>query len=53
MLPPTTTYDEGGFNVKISWTVPYTHLTKPVTKYNIIIRDSTGVYKPHPSCDAT
>ncbi len=53
MLPPTTSYDQDGFNVKISWKVPYTHPTKPVTQYNIIIRDSTGTYRAHPACDAT
>lgn len=53
MLPPATTYDLDGFNVKISWTEPYTHLTMPITNYNIIIKDSQGVYRPHPYCDGT
>jgi len=53
MLPPITTYDMDGFNVKISWTDPYTHPTMLVSNYQIIIKDSLGVYRGHPECDGT
>jgi len=42
-----------GFNVKIAWTDPYTHITKPIINYQIIIRDVNGVYRAHPDCDGT
>lgn len=53
MVPPTTTYDLDGFNVKISWSDPYTHPTMLVTNYQIIIRDAAGVYRAHSDCDGT
>ena len=53
MVPPATTYDMDGFNVKISWSDPYTHPTMPITNYQIIIRDSAGVYRAHSDCDGT
>ena len=53
MVPPATTYDMNGFNVKIAWTDPYTHSTMPITNYHIIIKDTNGVYRPHPDCDGT
>ena len=53
MVPPTTAYLDGGLNVKITWTAPYTHATMPIRAYTIIIKDSLGTYRQHSSCDGT
>ena len=53
MFSPTTTYDQNGLLVKVSWIQPYTNPTMSITAYNIIIKDSSGDYISHPSCDGT
>lgn len=53
MVPPTTANLDGGLNVLITWTAPYSHVTKPITAYTIIIKDSLGVYRQHANCDGT
>lgn len=51
MVPATTSYDSDGLNVKITWIEPYTHTSMPITAYDIIIKDNSGVYISHSSCD--
>lgn len=51
MTPPTTSINSA--YVKVQWTQPYTHATKPITAYQITVLESGGLYITDASCDGS